>query len=174
MARQTLKFKVGLYLTVALSLAVVLFTALVAWHQRNELLDTVASHVTQLSGVITRSMRFAMLQNQPTYVDTIIHDVAQQDGIDRIRIFSKEGKITHSTYGPEIGQIVDRKAEGCSLCHATEKPLEEVPQEQADMDLHGPRGAASAGQHGGDPQSALLLQRRLPSARPRHPGARSP
>ena len=152
MARQTLKFKVGLYLTVTLSLAVILFTVLVAWNQRNELLDTVASYVTQLSEVITRSTRFAMLQNQPTYVDTIIRDVAQQDGIDRIRIFSKEGKITHSTYAPEIGQTVDRKAEGCSLCHATENAARRSSQEQADMDLYGPRGAAPAGQHGGDPQ----------------------
>ncbi|MDE2133583.1 MAG: HAMP domain-containing protein [Alphaproteobacteria bacterium] len=101
---------------------------LVAVHQRDELLDTVAGHVTQLSGVITRSMRFAMLRNQPTYVDTIIRDVAQQDGIDRIRIISKEGKITHSTYASEIGRTVDRKAEGCSSCHTSRKPLEEVPQ----------------------------------------------
>jgi len=140
MAQRTLKFKVGLYLTIALSLAVILFTALIAWHQRNELLDTVASHVTQLSGVITRSVRFAMLQNQPTYVDTIIQDVAQQEGIDRIRIFSKDGKITHSTFSPEIGQIVDRKAEGCSLCHATEKPLEEVPQSKQTWTFTAPEG----------------------------------
>jgi two-component system NtrC family sensor kinase len=140
MAQQTLKFKVGLYLTVALSLAVVLFTVLVAWHQRDELLDTVAGHVIQVSEVITKSTRFAMLQNQPTYVDTIIRDVAQQDGIDRIRIFSKDGKITHSTYAPEIGQTVDRKAEGCSLCHETEKPLEEVPKSKRTWTFTAPGG----------------------------------
>ena len=140
MNRQSLKFKVGLYLTVALSLAVVLFTVLVAWYQRNELLDTVASHVIQLSEVITRSTRFAMLQNQPTYVDTIIRDVAQQDGIDRIRIFSQDGKITHSTYAPEIGQTVDRKAEGCSLCHGTGKPLEEVPKGKRTWTFTAPGG----------------------------------
>jgi hypothetical protein len=140
MARQTLTVKVGLYLTVALSIAVVLFIAMVASQQRNALFDTVASHVTQLSGVITRSVRFAMLQNQPADVDAILQDVAQQEGIDRIRIFSKEGRITHSTYGPEIGQIVDRKAEGCSLCHSTEKPLEEVPQSKRTWTFTAPGG----------------------------------
>jgi two-component system NtrC family sensor kinase len=140
MNRHTLKFKVGIYLTVALSLAVVLFTVPVAWHQRNELLDTVAGHVTQLSEVITRSLRFAMLQNQPTYVDTIIRDVAQQDGIDRIRIISQNGTITHSTYAAEIGQTVDRTAEGCSLCHATEKPLEEVPRSKRTWTFTTPGG----------------------------------
>ena len=39
-----------------------------------------------------------MLQNQPAYVDRIIHDVANQENIDRVRILSKEGKIIHSTY----------------------------------------------------------------------------
>ena len=128
MDRQTLKFKIGLYLTLTLSGAVVLFVLLVASHQRQELLDTVSSHVTELSGVITRSLRFAMLRNQPTYVDTVIRDVAQQRGIDRIRIFSKDGKITHSTYAPEVGRTVDRKAEDCSSCHGTGKPLEELPK----------------------------------------------
>jgi len=128
MNRHTIKFKVGVYLTVALSLAVVLFTGLVAWHQRNELLDMVANQVIELSQVIVRSTRLAMLQNHPTDVDTIIHDVASLPDIDRIRIFSKVGTITQSTYVPELGETVDRKAEGCSLCHATEKPLEEAPK----------------------------------------------
>lgn len=123
----TLKFKVWLFLTVTFSIAVVLFTTLVAWHERNELVEMAANHVVQLADVISKSVRFAMLQNQPAYVDTIIHDVAQLDSIDRIRIFSKDGRITHTTYIPELGETVDRKAEGCSTCHGTGKPLEEVP-----------------------------------------------
>ena len=140
MDRQTLKFKIGLYLTVTFSLAVVLFILLVASHQRDELLDTVASQVTELSGVITKSLRFAMLRNQPTYVDTVIRDVAQQPGIDRIRIFSKDGRITHSTYAPEIGQTVDRKAEDCSSCHGTGKPLAELPKNKRTWTFTGPGG----------------------------------
>jgi two-component system, NtrC family, sensor kinase len=145
MNRHTIKFKVGVYLTVALSLAVVLFTGLVAWHQRNELLDTVASQVVQLSQVIVRSTRLAMLQNHPTDVDTIIHDVAELPDFDRIRIFSKDGRITQSTYIPELGQTVDRKAEGCSLCHATEKPLEEVPKSQRTWTFTTPGGQPMLG-----------------------------
>lgn len=136
----TLKFKVGLNLTVALSFAVVLFVALVTWHQRNELIDTAANHVIQLSDVVSKSVRFAMLQNQPAYVDTIIHDVAQQDSIDRIRIFSQNGRITHSTFAPEIGQTVDRKAEDCTFCHASRKPLEDVPKNRRTWTFTSPAG----------------------------------
>jgi len=88
MRHRSLRFKVALYLGIALCGVMVLFTLLVAWYQRNELLDTVASHVTQLSNVVTRSTRFAMLQNQPAYIDRMIADMADEPGIDKIRIFS--------------------------------------------------------------------------------------
>ena len=79
---KTLKFKVGLYLAIALTVAMLLFTLLVIRHQRDQLLQEAASHVTQLSEVITRSTRFAMLQNQPYYVHRIIQDVGSQKGIE--------------------------------------------------------------------------------------------
>ncbi|MDE2184482.1 MAG: HAMP domain-containing protein [Alphaproteobacteria bacterium] len=128
MNRHTLKFKIGLYLSLSFCAAAVLFVFLITSQQRQELLDTVASHVTELSGVITRSLRFAMLRNQPTYVDTAIRDVAKQDGIDRIRILSREGKIIHSTYTSEVGKTVDRNAEGCSSCHQKGKSAGDLPQ----------------------------------------------
>ena len=103
MGPRTLKFKVGLYLAIALTVAMLLFTLLVIRHQRDELLQEAASHVTQLSEVITRSTRFAMLQNQPYYVHRIILDVGSHKSLDRIRIFSKEGLILDSTFGPELG-----------------------------------------------------------------------
>src|SRR3990172_9616086 len=99
----TLKFKVGFYLGVALAVAMLLFTLLVVQHQRDRLLEEASSHVTQLSEVITRSTRFAMLQNQPEYVHRIIQDVARGGNIDRVRIFSKEGVIIDSTHAPELG-----------------------------------------------------------------------
>ena len=126
MGPKTLKFKVGLYLAVALTVTLSLFTVLVVRHQRDELLQEAAGRVTQLSEVITRSTRFAMLQNQPYYVHRIIQDVGSHKSIDRIRIFSKEGLIIDSTYAPEIGQKVDQKAEGCIRCHQTTKPLEQI------------------------------------------------
>jgi hypothetical protein len=69
MRRRSLRFEVALYLGIALCGVMVLFTLLVAWYQRNELLDSAASHLIQLSDVVTRSTRFAMLQNQPAYID---------------------------------------------------------------------------------------------------------
>lgn len=140
MQPHTLKFKVVLYLSVALSVVMLLFTGLVAWFLYNEVLGGVSDRVIQLSEVIHKSTRFAMLQNQPNYVDRIIQDVANQEKIDRIRILSKEGRITHSTYAPEIGQIVDRNAEACSHCHQSERPLDQVPQRDRTWTFKGSDG----------------------------------
>jgi two-component system NtrC family sensor kinase len=123
---KTLKLKLGLYLAFALALALLIFTLLVVRHQRDQLLQEATSRVTQLSEMITKSTRFAMLQNQSDYVHRIIEDVGSNQSIDRIRIFSKEGRIIDSTYAPEIGLKVDRKAEGCVRCHETARPLEQI------------------------------------------------
>ena len=128
MRAQSLKLKVTLFVTLGLSAAMVAFTLAVVQHQRNALLEEAAAHVTRLSEVVTRSTRFAMLQNQPAYVDQIIQDVARLEGIARVRILNKEGRIIHSTNSNDRGQTVDRKAEGCFHCHQSEKPLGQVPR----------------------------------------------
>ena len=130
MQPRTLKFKVVLYLSIALSAGMLLFTGLVAWFLYTEILGKVSDHVTQLSEVITKSTRFAMLQNQPTYVDRIIRDVADQEKIDRIRILNKDGRIIHSTHSPEIGEFVDRNAEACTTCHGSDPATTRPPKGQ--------------------------------------------
>ena len=145
MQPRTLKFKVVLYLTIALSAAMLLFTGLVAWFLYTEILGKVSDQLIQVSEVISKSTRFAMLQNQPAYVDRIIHDVANQEKINRVRILSKEGRITHSTYAPEIGQTVDRNAEACSHCHQSERPLEQVPKNERTWTFKGPNGESLLG-----------------------------
>ena len=145
MQPHTLKFKVVLYLTIALSAAMLLFTGLVVWFLYTEILGKVSDQLIQVSEVISKSTRFAMLQNQPAYVDRIIHDVANLAKIDRVRILSKDGRITHSTFAPEIGQTVDRKAEACSHCHQSERPLEQVPKNERTWTFKGPNGESLLG-----------------------------
>ena len=127
MQPRTLKFKVVLYLTIALSAAMLFFTGMVAWYLYTEILSKVSDQLIQVSEVITRSTRFAMLQNQPAYVDRIIHDVAAQGQIARVRILSNDGKIIFSTYTPEVGQAEDRKATTCLQCDQSKPLSSQVP-----------------------------------------------
>ena len=170
--KQTLRFKLGFYLSVALWTAMLVFITLVTLYLRQQLFNGAADHVTQLSEVITKSTRYAMLQNQPTYVDRIIHDVASQDSIDKVRIFSKDGRIINSTYAEEIGKTLDRKAEDCYLCHADDRTPSR--DEQAHLDLRGAQRRAAARLDGAHPQRAVLLHRRLPPSREGHADPRRP
>jgi two-component system NtrC family sensor kinase len=126
----TLRIKVAFRLGLALMATLLAFAVLVLYQERERRLSDAADHVAQLSDVITRSTRFAMLQARPDYVHNIINDVARQENIDRVRIFNKEGTIIDSTQAAEIGLKVDRKAEGCSQCHQSQRPLEAVPKHE--------------------------------------------
>ena len=145
MRSKTLKFKVVLYLAIALTLAMLVFITLVLRHQRDELLREAVSHVAQISDVIKNSTRFAMLTNQPAYVDSIIRDVGNQGSIEKVRILSKDGTIIHSTYLPELGLKVDRKAEACVICHRSDAPLEPVAQTQRSRIFTTPTGRRMLG-----------------------------
>jgi len=145
MRSKTLKFKVIVYLAIALTLAMLVFTLLVVRQQRAELLGNAVDQVAQISDVIKNSTRFAMLTNQPTYVDSIIRDVGNQGSIAKVRILSKDGTIIHSTYHAELGLKVDRKAEACVICHRSDAPLEPVPQTQRSRIFATPEGRRMLG-----------------------------
>jgi two-component system NtrC family sensor kinase len=125
--RNSLKFKVGLYLVTSLILAAFIFAMMVVKNNREELLQQVTKNSAQLSRVVISSTRFAMLQNKPSHVNQIIQDVGDQEDIEKVRILSKEGTIIHSSIKGEIGTKVDQEAEACLACHLDEKSLLESP-----------------------------------------------
>ncbi len=121
MNRNSLKFKVGFYLVIALTLAVFVFTFQVVRSNRAQLLQQAVSHAAQLSETLIKSTRFAMLENKPSFIDRIVADVGALEDIDRVRILSKNGTIIHSSHTAEIGMQVDQEAESCLGCHLDEK-----------------------------------------------------
>jgi two-component system NtrC family sensor kinase len=127
MIAKSLRFKVGFYLVVVLTAAVFLFTYMIVRNNREELLQQAISHAGQLSEVTIKSSRFAMLQNQPSYVDQIIQDVGAHQDIDRVRILSKHGTVIHSSQAGEIGLKVDQEAESCLACHLDERSRQASP-----------------------------------------------
>jgi len=126
--KNSLKFKVGLYLVVALTVAVFVFTMMVVRNNREELLHQVTDNSGQLSRVVIGSTRFAMQQNQPSHVDQIIQDVGDQPGIEKVRILSKDGVIIHSSDSQEIGKQINQKSESCLDCHENQKSRDASPQ----------------------------------------------
>ncbi len=123
----TLQFKVSVALALVLIAVMIVFAVTIVLHQQKQLLHAAENHVNQLSEVITKSTRFAMLQNEPTYVHSILQDVGRQTDIEKVRIISKTGRIMYSSLTSEIGRLVDLRSDACVSCHASERPLEQVP-----------------------------------------------
>ncbi len=130
MLQRNLRLKVGLYLAIALSPAMVLFPFLIVTHQQEHLQEEIAAHVTQISEVIVKSTRYAMLLNKRDIADKIIQDIGKQRGIERLRVMNKDGTIIHSNRSAEIGFSVDQQAAPCVQCHRTSKPLAHVPDDK--------------------------------------------
>lgn len=126
--KNSLKFKVGFYLVIALATAVFLFTWMVARNTRDDLLQQVVSHNAQLSEVLIKSTRFAMLENKPLEVNQIIADVGALEDIEKVRILSKEGRVIHSSKQDEIGEQVDMEAESCMGCHEGQQSFSKGPE----------------------------------------------
>ena len=130
MPAANLKLKVGLYLVIALSAAMALFTYLVVRHQMEELQNEISRHVVQISDVIVKSTRYAMLQNNRDIAGKIIEDIGKQKGIERVRVLNKDGTIIHSNRPSEVGYSVEQQAPPCVQCHQTIKPLQQVPDDK--------------------------------------------
>jgi hypothetical protein len=145
MRRQSLKFKITIYLGIALMVAVFLFSLLLIRNQREEMLGQAVNHVNQLSEVVIKSTRFAMLQNQPSYIDQIIQDVGAEDDIDRVRILGKDGTIIHSSHVAEIGQVIDQEAEACMDCHVKAQAGQQQVMEKRARLFTGPDGSRLLG-----------------------------
>jgi two-component system NtrC family sensor kinase len=130
MIQQKLRFKVSLYLFLALSTAMVLFTLLILKHRQEDLQAVVARHATQISDLVVASTRYTMLLNKRDIAEKIIQDIGKQKGIERVRVISKDGTIIHSNRTSEIGYSVDQKEQPCLQCHQTSKPLALIPDEK--------------------------------------------
>ena len=127
MLPNSLKIKVSLYLVIALSAAMVPFTLLIVKQGREDLQHEIARHVVQLSEVIVKSTRYAMLLNKRDIAEKIIGDIGKQPGIERVRVITGDGTIIHSNLPAETGYSVDQTAAPCVHCHQSSKPLDHVP-----------------------------------------------
>jgi two-component system NtrC family sensor kinase len=82
----------------------------------------------QLSETIKRSTHFDMLENRRDNLHRQIQNIGdlKQEGLHKVRLFNKEGRIMFSSDREEIGTSLDKRAEACYACHAEGRPLEKL------------------------------------------------
>jgi two-component system NtrC family sensor kinase len=102
------------------------FTFLYLGVQARHLDETILHNATQLSETIRKSIQYDMLVNRKENAYRIMKTIAEQEGIEKVRIYGSDGKILFSTDQGERGTMVDKKAEACYACHAKDTPIEHL------------------------------------------------
>lgn len=82
-------------------------------NQRNFILK-VEHYAYQLSEMIKNSTKSDMLFYRRERVHEIIDTIGQQKGIEKVRIFNKEGIIIYSSDKSVVGTMVDKRARSFS------------------------------------------------------------
>jgi two-component system, NtrC family, sensor kinase len=109
---------------VVVTLAVLGGFVVIAVHlQRSHLTTEVVRSAGLFSDTIKSSTYHFMLEDRRDDVYRIMETIGRQGGVEKVRIFNKEGLITFSTDRAEIGRLVDKQAESCYACHATDQPI---------------------------------------------------
>ena len=101
--------------------ASVILVAAGAWNlqsQRQHMTRLVEAQADTVVEVIRGATRESMLRNDSAELARMVSSLAAQQPIERVRVFDKQGRITHSSAPAEIGQRVDLGAEQCVSCHA--------------------------------------------------------
>jgi len=120
-----LSHKLILSLTVLIVVAEGIAGYLSQKSHEEQILEAMINGGDQLSRSISSATWHAMLEDHRESAYQIMQSIAQQEGIDRIRIFNKEGRVMFSTITDDQLQV-DKRAEACYLCHASNQPLVRV------------------------------------------------
>jgi two-component system NtrC family sensor kinase len=123
---------------VVASLVTVGAFALAEYRVQARLQEQVAEESDLISSTIRKAIHRAMLQDRRPDAYVIMEDVGRQDGIEKVRMMDGNGRVTFSTDRGEIEQLVDRKAEACSLCHAEGAPLSHPSLKDRTRTFEGP------------------------------------
>ncbi|MBI2214681.1 MAG: HAMP domain-containing protein [Acidobacteria bacterium] len=89
--------------------------------QEAQLLQSMTAGADQLSRSITSATWHAMLSDQRTSAYQVMNTIAEKQGVERIRMFNKDGTLMFSTVANEELRI-DESAEVCTPCHAHTPP----------------------------------------------------
>jgi len=91
--------------------------------QKHNLEAEVIKGAERFSDTIRLGTYHSMLENRRGDVYRAMEEIGRQDGIEKVRIFNKDGVVLFSTEHAEIGTAVDKKAESCTTCHAAGQPI---------------------------------------------------
>src|SRR5579863_9264255 len=98
--------------------------------QQKQLVETMTLGADQLSRSITSATWHAMLDDDRKAAYQIMQLIADKQGVDRIRMFNREGRLVFSTDAREQPTMTSSSSEVCASCHSKET-IRDRPAEDA-------------------------------------------
>jgi len=120
---QSLSAKLNLLLVAAMIVIFALLGYLNVRLHRQHLEQATLLSAERVSDIIKHATTDYMLRNDREGLYRSIRMIASEPGIEKVRIFDQEGKITYTTDVDEQNHVVDKTAEACYACHAQSQPL---------------------------------------------------
>ena len=90
--------------------------------EERQLLNVMILGADQLSKGITSATWHAMRDDHREAVYQIMETIALKQGIDRIRMFNRDGQVMFSTSPEDRKASTDKRGETCAMCHAPSAP----------------------------------------------------
>ncbi len=124
--------KLGPKLIISLTILIVAISSVSGYlnfrTQKRQLVETMVLGADELSRSITSATWHAMLDDDRKAAYQIMQLIADKEGVDRIRMFNREGRLVFSTDGRELPNqsFPNLTNEVCTTCH-TRGPITEKP-----------------------------------------------
>lgn len=114
--------KLGPKLILSLTILIVVISGVSGYlnfrSQQKQLVETMILGADQLSRGIAGATWLAMLDDDRKAAYEIMRVIADKQGVDRIRMFNREGRLVFSTDATEPLRMTDSTNEVCASCHS--------------------------------------------------------
>lgn len=99
-------------------------------YQNSKLMEHIVEDTVRLTETIRLGTHYAMTLNSRDDINQIIQNIGRQQGIDKIHLYNKEGRISFSNIPDAVSQKTNIKDEACIICHRSDPPLVKVDVQQ--------------------------------------------
>ncbi len=111
------------FVTMALAVAGVAMFALGEARMSDQLLESQIAGAALFSSTIEKATTRAMLENRKADAIDTMRDVARQEGIETVRLVTKDGRVAFSSDGAGVGTIIGFDDARCKPCHVNGKAV---------------------------------------------------
>jgi two-component system, NtrC family, sensor kinase len=105
--------------------------------QRENALEEAILGSESIAETIQLAMEQEMQVNARDAIREMVSSLGRQEGIENVRIFTKEGRISFSSQADEVGNTLDIRAPECAACHASGTTPDSARRSRIDEDASG-------------------------------------